>query len=457
MSVQSSIPQVTTKVARSRFVLITNLSEYPEALNECPNVNWNNLIPHESDPRFYRSMNIQILFFLKNIPVLSRIRDICAIFEIGPTSYYKMFPSGKDPEAMVALSEELGQSETRRGRPRLVSADLEERLLHHIAEQQMRCDCLSPKECRSWLADQINSETRTILLDRFWWKRFVRRHDQIAVRRCDSREASRAGVQRDQVVPYLQNLREEIAGGVIPDLVINMDESGFSQRPWKGKRKNCVFLMDSPVKPSFRDEPDANHVTIVGAVTLAGYPLAPLLLSTRVKLPEEIDNSYLPGQYLYLHTPKGYLNRDAMDYWFDHILVPYVEATRARYQIPSKAILILDGLKAHDTPHVADLMAHHDIHVVLLPPHTSHLYQVLDLCVFGVMKTNYRGTGPLKSEFAEKISKKIEKVLTAWHGATCRRTIIAAWRSAGFVCTWQKGVITHFGINAAMILNKVAE
>jgi hypothetical protein len=145
-----------------------------------------------------------------------------------------------------------------------------------------------------------------------------------------------------------------------------------------------------------------------------------------VRLPEEIDDSYLPGQFLYLHTPKGYLTRDAMDFWFDRVLVPYMEAIRARDQMRSKAILIIDGLKAHETPHVNELMVRHDVHVILLPPHTSHLYQVLDLCVFGVMKNDYRQTGPLKSEFTEKISKKIEKVLKAWHCTTCRQTVNAA-------------------------------
>jgi hypothetical protein len=101
-----------------------------------------------------------------------------------------------------------------------------------------------------------------------------------------------------------------------------------------------VFLLDSPVKPSFLDEQDANHVTLVGAVMLSGYSLVPLLLSTRVRLPEEIDDSYLPRQFLYLHMPKGYLTRDAMDFWFDRVLLPYVEAIRARDQMRSKAILM---------------------------------------------------------------------------------------------------------------------
>jgi hypothetical protein len=250
---------------------------------------------------------------------------------------------------------------------------------------------------------------------------------------------------------------EEIAEGVIPELIINMDESGFSQRPLKGKRKNCVFFPDLPVKPTFLEAQDSNHVTIVGALTLTGYPLVPLLLATRARLPEEIERSYLPNEFLYLHTPKGYLNREAMDFWFDNILVPYIQRIRVMFQASPKAILIIDGPKAPETLHMNDLMVRYNVHVILLPPHTSHLYQTFDLCVFGVMKNDYRQSGAIKSEFKEKISKKIEKVLKAWHWATCRRNIIAAWRSAGFVCTWNRGLICHIRINSALILNKVAE
>jgi hypothetical protein len=93
-----------------------NLSEHPEAANQCPGLNWDNLIPPDSDDAFYSSMNIQILFFIKNVPRLNRIRDICAIFEIGHDTYYQMLPTGQDPEAMISLSEQCGNSETREGK-----------------------------------------------------------------------------------------------------------------------------------------------------------------------------------------------------------------------------------------------------------------------------------------------------------------------------------------------------
>jgi hypothetical protein len=76
-----------------------------------------------------------------------------------------------------------------------------------------------------------------------------------------------------------------------------MNESGFISRPLKGTRKNCVFLQNSTVKPRFLEKPSANHVALVGAVALSGYSLLPLLLSTSVHLPDEIDRSYVAGEF----------------------------------------------------------------------------------------------------------------------------------------------------------------
>jgi hypothetical protein len=93
-----------------------------------------------------------------------------------------------------------------------------------------------------------------------------------------------------------------------------MDESGFTARPLKGSQKNCVFSSVCPIKPRFLEKQDANHVTLVGAVTLSGSMLIPLLLSTRVHLPPEIAESYIAGEFQYVDTKKEYLTGQAMDH-----------------------------------------------------------------------------------------------------------------------------------------------
>jgi hypothetical protein len=134
-------------------------------------------------------------------------------------------------------------------------------------------------------------ENHKLVVDRYWWKRFVIRHEGLSGRRSDSRGVARASIRRDQIGQYIDALAEMLSRPLHPDLVTNMDESSFISWPLKGTSKNCVFLQNSMVKPRCFEKPDAKHVTLLGAVTLSGYSLLPLLLSPRVHLPDDIDRS----------------------------------------------------------------------------------------------------------------------------------------------------------------------
>jgi hypothetical protein len=54
--------------------------------------------------------------------------------------------------------------------------------------------------------------------------------------------------------------------------------------------------------------------------------------------------------------------------------------------------LILDGLRSHSTAYTPDAFRNEQIRVIELPPHSTHLYQPLDLCLFGIMKNEYQGS-----------------------------------------------------------------
>jgi hypothetical protein len=109
-------------------------------------------------------------------------------------------------------------------------------------------------------------------------------------------------------------------------------------------------------------------------------------------------------------TPKGYLTGDAMNFWVQKVISPYVHEIRVRLGNDIIAVLILDGLRSHNTPYTREMFGTHAIHVIELPAYTTHLYQPLDLCIFAVMKNDYRTSGKIRTDFKEKLSKKIERM-----------------------------------------------
>jgi hypothetical protein len=124
------------------------------------------------------------------------MRVVTAMFSISKT-YRQIFPRqddqpGQRPRPLCV---------TRSGRPSLVPADLERSLVPYIGQCQDRNDFMSPRECREWLANELLTPTRTVIIDRYWRHRFLARHAELAVHRWDSREASRAEVNRQQIAP----------------------------------------------------------------------------------------------------------------------------------------------------------------------------------------------------------------------------------------------------------------
>jgi hypothetical protein len=89
-------------------------------------------------------------------------------------------------------------------------------------------------------------------------------------------------------------------------------------------------------------------------------------------------------------------------------------------------------------------------------PHTTHLYQPLDLCLFGVPKHEHRICGKTQTELQEKLSRKIERILKAWHRACYRRNVLAAWKSGGFGHGFRGGMVVRVTINPAMMAMKIS-
>jgi hypothetical protein len=56
----------------------------------------------------------------------------------------------------------------------------------------------------------------------------------------------------------------------------------------------------------------------------------------------------------------------------------------------------------------------------------------------------------------EKISKKIERIIQAWHRTCYRGTILASWRAGGFVYTFQAGMLVGVAINPTTMTTKIA-
>jgi hypothetical protein len=72
-------------------------------------------------------------------------------------------------------------------------------------------------------------------------------------------------------------------------------------------------------------------------------------------------------------------------------LIPFIHRVRTNDQLAGKpAILFMDNCSIHTRREVLQMLREHDVKVMTLPPHTTQVFQALDLSLFGILKRKLR-------------------------------------------------------------------
>ena len=450
---------------RSRAFILESIKKKPLL---CTKANWNEIIPIEISDEFYSSIYHQIQFF--NRMQFLTITEICSILGISSKTFYKILGGEEqdnvdkyeeedmeDEEEDIEDKEEVAEDDEREaGRPPLVNDEEEALLLQQILECQQHGNCMTPREARRWLQQVVFNRGKVVALNRQWWYNFKEKHDRILkIMKIHSLEYKRFEVTEEQVVDYFRRLTNELAKCPYPPIIINIDETGFISRPCKNKSKYCVFRKDCNTHPCYNDCNDGYHVSVLAAVTLSGISLKPLLISQTEKPPKVVRDSPLGNTFSWYCTKSGYLNANAMIYWIKEILVPYLTYISSTIDFEITPLLLFDNLRSHLTDEVLQLLQDNNVRICCLPPHSSHILQVLDLSFFGAMKSEFATCEATNFDKSQKMACKIEKILKAYHFASFPTIIISGWKESGIDVTYSDSKIVKYHIKQDYIISKL--
>ncbi len=192
---------------------------------------------------------------------------------------------------------------------------------------------------------------------------------------------------------------------------------------------------------------DREQYTVVESVSAAGNSIPPLVIMKEViilkrwfaELPLELDN-LLVGT-----SDSGYSNNTLFFQWLQHWEHFTGISRRGKYRI-----LLLDGYDSHLTYSALKFCEQQNVVVVLLPPHTSHFLQPLDVSVFQQWKHHHsqvldqnvrQGVSPLdKNSFFACLNEIRERTLT-------ERVIKAGFRKCGFFPFQPRVVLEQLVVN----------
>src|SRR6266480_3516204 len=234
--------------------------------------------------------------------------------------------------------------------------------------------------------NDTNEEPVSVL----WPRRWVKAHPQFKVVKEKPIEQARAEAMnvyniRQWFRQLEATMREH---DIYQEDFWNMDEMGL--RIGVGRGQWVIVPADDQYLSRFSHiigvHGDRDQCTIIESVSAAGTCIPPMAIMKGVvilkrwfaELPPELDN-LLVGM-----SDSGYSNDTLFFQWLQHWEHFTRISRRGKYRM-----LLLDGYDSHLTYSALKFCEQQKVVIVLLPPHTSHFLQPLDVSVFQQWKHHH--------------------------------------------------------------------
>ena len=191
----------------------------------------------------------------------------------------------------------------------------------------------------------------------------------------------RAQSTTEQVVnQYFKNLHQVLTNNNLtdkPHLIYNFDEKGIQTEHHPPK-----VLAGSDSVPGITSARSA-ITTVLACGNALGTQLPPYFIFKGQRMSEELLSGSTPGVSGTV-TESGWSNGNTFLKYLENHFLQYVQRCA-----DEPVLLILDGHRSHVNVPVLDWAKQHNVILMILPAHTSHILQPLDVGCFGPMQRIY--------------------------------------------------------------------
>jgi hypothetical protein len=166
-----------------------------------------------------------------------------------------------------------------------------------------------------------------------------------------------------------------------PAKVYNVDETGISIV--QGTRTNVLSVKGKKQVARLCSAERGSLMTVVTCMSVGGIFVSPLIAFPRARLKPELLNGTHPGIIAACH-PSGWIQTHIFTRWFEN----FIKMVKQKPDDP--VVLILDDHFSH-TRNLEAIARGRDVgvHIVCLPPHSTHKLQPLDVVFIGPFKKFY--------------------------------------------------------------------
>ena len=270
-----------------------------------------------------------------------------------------------------------------------------------------------------------------IPLGKRWMAGFMRRNPVLKTKKQFQIDSARVnGATSDIIKAWFQKLEIPAIKAIQAENRWNMDEAGIME----GQGGNGLVVGSAQKRFIQKKQPGSKAWTsFIECISATGVALLPLVMFKG----KSVQQQWFPTAlrefkgWKFTATENGWTSNATALEWLQKVFIPQTAP-----RDPSEArLLILDGHGSHETTEFMWECYSNNIHLLFLPPHTSHVLQPLDLSVFSPLKTAYRrrlnflsfltDSTPIgKRNFLICYSRAREVSLTAFN-------IKAGWKASG--------------------------
>ncbi|XP_038064724.1 uncharacterized protein LOC119735094 [Patiria miniata] len=279
---------------------------------------------------------------------------------------------------------------TRSGPAPVFSLEEENNLVDHLKKMALLGYGYSRAEVidtATIYAVSLNKRDEDHPLSLKWFRNFMTRWPELSVKKPRSLDLYRAKATSEEVVmAYFAKLDEMLTKYKLkdaPERIFNVDEKGLKQN----HSPPFIVGSSSSSTPLAVTSGRGMTVTIIGAGNALGQQVPPYFVFPGQRMRQELLNGCLPGTDGTV-SESGWSNTAVfMTYLSTHFLkYMYVTASRTEDE---PILLLYDGHRSHINLPLIDWARDQHILLFVLPAHTSHVLQPLDLACFGPFEKIY--------------------------------------------------------------------
>ena len=266
-----------------------------------------------------------------------------------------------------------------------------------------------------------------------WVNKFLTRHTELKSAFTRAKDKERVAAESGQNIEHWFKLYADLCNrfDIPEDDRYNMDEKGFAMGLLNSFRVICSRREKNA---SLRQPGNRHWVSLIECVSSKGFVLSPWVIfkgkQQQTSWQQEFLKAGMRGTTVV--SDNGWTNNEIGLLWLQRVFEP---ETRLR-KTNTHRLLIVDGHDSHVTVEAIQFCVSHDIVLVCLPPHATHLLQPLDVGVFLPLSTYYSGLLEARCRFGSRnISKEtfLELYLQARKLAISQKNVTSSWAKSGLV------------------------